>query len=116
MAAAHELLILLLMAAPTVGSRDVTCDFEVVVRHFFLTGRRPMAFQAIDSFLCVLAQLVFMHHRILLLHVALGTFATRLDQVGRGLPRFRFRTATVDEHAPEHEAEGNDQRNEDRSK
>src|SRR5262245_49223669 len=115
MAAAHELLILLLMAAAAVGSRDMTCDFEVVVCHLLLIGSRPMAFEAIHPLLRMLAHLILMHDRILLLHVAFGTFAARLDQVGRGLPRFRFRTAAVDEHAPEHQAEGNDQRNEDRS-
>src|SRR6516162_7979632 len=75
MAAAHELLILLLVAAAAVRRRHVAGDFEIVVRDFFLIGRRPMAFQAIHSLLRMLAQLVFMHDRILLLHVAFGTLA-----------------------------------------
>src|SRR5579859_4543434 len=83
--AAHKLLVNLLMASPAIARRQLGGNHEPVMVLAGLAFRRLMTFQAVDALLGMHAQLVLMHHGILLIRVALGTFARSPDQGRTGL-------------------------------
>ena len=73
-----------------------------------------MAIKAVDAPGAVRAEFVFVHHRVLLLQMALGTLARRADQRRRRLLGFDARARAIDEKSCDDQPEGENHRDEDR--
>src|SRR6266480_3845547 len=98
MPAAQKLLVDLLVAAAAIARRQSRIGNQESVMIFpVLPRRRLVALQAVDAFLCVLAHLIFMNHRILQPRVTLRTLSRGPHKGSTRLFGFYSRPCTIDE-------------------
>src|SRR5262245_4219278 len=113
MAAAKKLLINRLVAAAAVARRQLGRDDESVVLCFLLALGRLMAVETVDALLRVPAHLELVHHRVLLLRVALGALSGRTRERCRRLIALDGRPGAVDEKRADDQGERDDDGDED---
>ncbi len=106
-----KLLILQGVATLAVGARQGFTEREAVMLHFLLAFNLLMALQAVDAFLGVDAQLIFVDHGILQPGVALRALACRLDKSLVRLVRFNGGSLPVDQVTGQDQAKTDDNRN-----
>src|SRR4029453_12221519 len=94
--AAQVLLVDRLRGAAGGSGRPLFWGDENRVNLLFFGSRRLMAIKAVDALGTVRAELVFVHHRVLLLQVTLGTLAGRTHQCRSGLIRLDAGPRAID--------------------
>src|SRR6476661_3229598 len=115
MAAPQKLLIDRLVTAPAIAGGQCRHDREAVMLLPRLRSRRLMTIEAGDAALGMPAHLVFMDDGVLLAGVAFRALARRTNGGRRRLLDLDARAGPIDQEGAHDEAEGDDDRNEDRT-
>jgi len=115
MPAVKELLVNALVATPAISRRELGRDYESVMVFPFLSRGGLMALQAVHTFTCMSAHLIFMNYRILRARVTLGAFARSANESRGRLLGFTRGPGPIDQERSQNESKSDYYRDKNRA-
>ncbi len=116
MAAVQKFLVDLLVAHAAIACCKVSRNNEAVVLFLLLILSGLVTIEAVHAFLGMLAHFIFVHHRVLLPNVALGTFAGGANELCGRLFSLNLGSSAIDEKCTKNKSKGYYDGDEHRSK